>query len=357
LSVTITPTDDGALLQDNGTAAILADQKIVSDVTNGTGGGNMNIEKIGVNLINSSGEFVSMIADDYVDDQNDGFNYFYPVGGELQPGTATEADVEYTVPFAMTVSRLVMRVVTEQMTADSFLHLRKNGADTGLFITVPGTGGAGYWSQAGAVSFAAGDRICYRLDTTGAGTRLRNSYFAIVASEDGGAPPGEELSGTATGASSVLAGLATAALLAGSLAGGSAVTASLEAAAAALSGTLTGSAILTGSLETGADELTGIANGTSAVTGDLTDFPAVPGEVLEGTLAGTSTLSGAIVVGDGLQGGLGGASTVTGDLTDFPVAQLAGDLAGASGFTGALSTAAGLSGTLDGESFAWAPWT
>lgn len=90
-----------------------------------------------------------------------------PVSGGMFD--ASESNVEARVPSDITVTRLTINTVLNNVDNSSTVVLRKNGVDTAITISIPaGVPGEGNFTATGSVSFARGDRISVKM-TVGAG--------------------------------------------------------------------------------------------------------------------------------------------------------------------------------------------
>lgn len=185
-------TDDNSKIEDTtNTDSISARDELTYVIETGAGSGEANnLEKLGVSLTNTADKFFNAYADNYRVNQNDGLTRYWAIGGNgTFGGFTTESDSEYEIPFDCTITELFIRVHDENMTDDSTLVIRKNGADVGTAITISGSGGAGYHYQTQSEDFDAGDTITLKLVTGASGTNLRIGYVGVVAEERSGGGP------------------------------------------------------------------------------------------------------------------------------------------------------------------------
>jgi hypothetical protein len=76
----------------------------------------------------------------------------------------TESNTQLSCEFAMTATGIVVRTSSAQPASGSLVFtLRKNGADTGIVLTIAANAAAGVYSATGSVAFAAGDLMSLRV--------------------------------------------------------------------------------------------------------------------------------------------------------------------------------------------------
>jgi hypothetical protein len=75
----------------------------------------------------------------------------------------------FPLPLACRALRLMIQVLSNNLSGSSSLRLMKNEADTALQLTIP-AGGTGLFTAEGSVDFAQGDRLMFHLITGGSNT-------------------------------------------------------------------------------------------------------------------------------------------------------------------------------------------
>jgi Major tropism determinant N-terminal domain len=106
-------------------------------------------------------------------------NRFYSMMGGASSGT--EATVQMYVEYAMTLKQLLIKTTNTQSALGSMVWaVRKNGADTGLLITIAAGATANVFTISQDVSLAIGDLICLRAVNNAAATSANITQYSII---------------------------------------------------------------------------------------------------------------------------------------------------------------------------------
>lgn len=109
--------------------------------------------------------------------------YFGFIGSLVTTNTADSAALRGYVPVAGTAKNLSVYVATNTRATDTVITFLKNGADTGLSVTIPAGATGQFEDTSNTVSLAAGDEVNCKI-TTGTGGALaisvRGVHFDLI---------------------------------------------------------------------------------------------------------------------------------------------------------------------------------
>jgi hypothetical protein len=110
-----------------------------------------------------------------------GSTVYLPIGGHSGGSTEAVREVPVAGPITITAVRLrLYSALSGTPGSDLVCTFRKNGADTGFSITVPGGSPAGGYSASGSTSYTSSDLATLKcVNSTGATASLAAVQFAI----------------------------------------------------------------------------------------------------------------------------------------------------------------------------------
>lgn len=113
---------------------------------------------------------------------------FYTVSASNINSTAAEVDAQTQARANYTLTNLRVFIATNTIVGDSTYTLRKNGADTALFVTITSLTAGEFEDIVDSVPVIASDLLSYEFTGGGAGTSLlvRNSQMTATADGGGG---------------------------------------------------------------------------------------------------------------------------------------------------------------------------
>lgn len=191
-SITITAADDSAGLHDTtNTVALAAEDTLLYKLTTGTGTEVLNIEKMGVNLVNTSDLF--FLASGSSGGNAGGSTLYWPIVGSCLSGTESTLEARLPNNCAADVKRLFVYLDVNTNTSDTVVTLRKNGVDTTLVLTCAGSTD-GYFSvvPGATLSIAAGDTLTVKSVQSGGSaslTKIAAVGVVLQATGTGGTEP------------------------------------------------------------------------------------------------------------------------------------------------------------------------
>ena len=95
--------------------------------------------------------------------------WYFALGNNANKNSS-EDQVQYKIPHACTIDQFYVYVRGNSNANDIVFHVRKNGADTAVTLTVTALTANSWWSDlSNSVSFAAGDLFSLGLVSTDAG--------------------------------------------------------------------------------------------------------------------------------------------------------------------------------------------
>lgn len=193
-TLTFVDADDGVGKTDTvNTVVVAAEESLAYGVAKGTGTEAFNVEKIGINMVNTSDLFF-LVAGDGAGGQNAGNGtYFWPVVGSCISGTESEQEVRTPNNCASDVKVLWVEIRSNTNTGDTVFTLRKDGVDTAVTLTVPGNT-TGYFPvvPGSTLNYVAGEKFTVKSTHAGGGATLTKvSAIGVVlqATGTGGAEP------------------------------------------------------------------------------------------------------------------------------------------------------------------------
>lgn len=185
------------ILEDTGNsdALVSGDDYVLRNLTS-TGGGNLVVASVFLELVSTNGQFVCVVAD--LDGTQRLFNetYYFGIGGSFdQAHTTTEDDAEVMSRFAFTASKLDINLTSYSIaTNPSTLTLEVAGSPSALAASITTTGFASDLSN--SVAVADGDTLALQIATPNTSGSLISrlvSFMGETAADGGGGGVGAAL--------------------------------------------------------------------------------------------------------------------------------------------------------------------
>ena len=189
-TLTFASTDDSTGKTDTvNTDSVSAGDELTYEVATGTGSGEtLNLEKAGINLVNTSDLFFVVAGSN---GSNAGSNtYYWPLSGPIVSDTEAINEIQIPDGFDVNVERLFVKLLSHTNSGDIVFTLRKNNADTSLTITAS-SGTDGYLSAVpgATLSVAGGDTLAVKsVHAGGASSLTKLMEVGVVLTDAGSAP-------------------------------------------------------------------------------------------------------------------------------------------------------------------------
>ena len=162
------------------TLAVGDDYAIV--VVTGTGTEIMTVQSTSIDLVTTSQWGSTFNGRTATFTLNAGSIQYFPIGGGLNTGTA-EISARQKTRMPVQFSELVVHVVTNTLTADSIVKVRKNGLDTSMSATVT-AGATGYFiDSSNTETFSDTDDISFQMIAGATGTSMLLRSISLSLSE------------------------------------------------------------------------------------------------------------------------------------------------------------------------------
>lgn len=181
----VAPTDDSVALEDTtSTDSLVAGDLYAHQAVAGGSGTQTLPWWAGISLIAAAGDPVTMIAGafDNGDTQNANTTLYHHISlTRLWANGESNAEMRLLSP--MRVSEMWVYVSANTVNGPTVITLRKNGAATGLAITIAASA-TGWHSATGVdVDYASGDDICIEVDTGGSTGTITQRNRSLLISE------------------------------------------------------------------------------------------------------------------------------------------------------------------------------
>jgi hypothetical protein len=170
LDVSIGPGLTGTFEDASDSVAVTAGDSVMLRASIGAGSGTLIMSRAAATFTAAGFEaFVMAVNQDSAATLNEAGDSFLRALGSVAPST-TEATTQTKSPFAFRASQLQYRQLNPGTNIVT-VSLRKNGADTGLVISMPANVGGAFWNTTDSADIAKDDLFNYRvsdIDITGA---------------------------------------------------------------------------------------------------------------------------------------------------------------------------------------------
>ena len=187
-SVSFTDTEDSTNKADTSRTASVSPGDLISvewEIT-GSGGGNMNVEKVGMWIRTTDGEFVMASMRANGQRMNDDASYYYFSGGSpLGPEFTLQTNKEIPMPFDVEVSNLHVKSDRETGTVATHTVTVLDDSGTATALSVSFDDGETGWQEdtINTITVVAGQSMSWEIDMPLGGTNRDWNVIGVVASE------------------------------------------------------------------------------------------------------------------------------------------------------------------------------
>jgi len=161
LSISIAAAATGILEDTTNSDSVAVDDIINYDIRNAAGGGTLTTSLMSVEFETTNNKF------QFLGGTNVGLltstNIFWPPSGSFSGAASTDANAEQTIDIAGTASNLWLRITSNTVSVVSEFGVRKNQADTALFISV-GASTSGTFEDTDTVTYIATDEMNHEVN-------------------------------------------------------------------------------------------------------------------------------------------------------------------------------------------------
>ncbi len=170
LTATITATTTGTFEDTSNSVAVAADDLACWHCTVAGSSGTCTIDSFSSDYATTTNDsMIGMYGDSGAFAAN--ITRYLPAGGNIAAnGYTTEADAQGPIGFACTASKLLTRVTTNGVTADSTVALRVGGSTSALTVTVPNATSGIFENTSSSVVLSSSDLINWIVTTGATGT-------------------------------------------------------------------------------------------------------------------------------------------------------------------------------------------
>ncbi len=179
ITTTITALGTGTFEDTTNTENVAAADLVNFSVTTGAGAAEvLSVQTISVDYISTAAQGMLSVGLAQALTQAANITNYIQVGGNLVAGS-TESEKRLKARETFAFSGLTISVTANTVTADSFLRLRKNGADGNMLITIPTSTTGFFVDNTNSDIIDAADDVNYSLTTGATGTSMVIRHIAV----------------------------------------------------------------------------------------------------------------------------------------------------------------------------------